>query len=387
MVDVPEVGLRPLLLRELTQDQNRLALSVCPGTRVEAAASGCVRGENGAFDDPLVGRGEAVWEGYAADPQIRLGGSSGGVVTALSLYCLQQLGVAFVTHVGQDAVQPWKNRNIVSRNRGELMRGLGSRYAASAPCLSLADIEAADGSTLFVGKPCDAAAVALVLKHKPHLRAKIAAVVSFFCAGTPSSAAAVELLREQGADPQRLQSLKFRGDGWPGRFTAADRSGREVASLSYSESWGALQRSRGLRCSLCADGMGEVADIACGDAWHRYADDGNPGVSVVIARTRRGLELVEGAQRAGYLILERVGVDAVISSQGSGSGLVRRRSEVWGRLFALRFCRVPSPEYIGIRIFCAWMRGPIWGKIRSILGTIRRAVRKKLHQRLQLHER
>ena len=378
MVDIPEVGIRPRFTRELTSEENLRALAVCPGIRVERPAVAASAEQTAAFDHPLAGHSLGVWEGWASDPQIRVGGSSGGIITALSLYCIEKLAVTSVSHVGMHHEQPWRNQNIVSRNRGDLMRGLGSRYAASAPCLSLADIEAADGSTLFVGKPCDAAAVALVLKHKPHLRAKIAAVVSFFCAGTPSSAAAAELLRKHGADPQRLQSLNFRGNGWPGRFRAVDGGGNEVASLSYAESWGALQRSRGLRCALCADGMGEVADIACGDAWHRYADDGNPGVSVVIARTRRGLEIVEGARQAGYLELEPAGVDAILASQGSDAGLIRRRSDLWARLAVLRLLRIPHPRYEGFPLLAAWMEIPLHRKLRSLFGTIVRVFRKRL---------
>ena len=378
MVDIPRVGIRPRFTRELTVDENVRALAVCPGVQVERPAVAASAEQPDAFDHQLAGGGLGVWEGWASDAQIRAGGSSGGVITALSLYCIEQFGVASVSHVGMHDEQPWKNKNIVSGNRDDLMRGLGSRYAASAPCLSLSDIEAADGRTLFVGKPCDAAAVALVLKQKPHLRQKIAGVISFFCAGTPGSAAAVDLLRKQGADPQQLQSVKFRGDGWPGRFRAVDGGGNEVASLSYAQSWGELQRSRGLRCSLCADGMGEVADIACGDAWHRFADDGNPGVSVVIARTRRGLEIVEGARQAGYLELEPAGVDAILASQGSDAGLIRRRSDLWGRLAVFRLLRIPCPRYEGFALLAGWLQIPCPRKLRSLFGTVVRVFRKRL---------
>ena len=34
--------------------------------------------------------------------------------------------------------------------------------------------------------------------------------------------------------------------------------------------------------------MGDLADVSCGDAWHLYNADGNPGLSVIVARTVRG---------------------------------------------------------------------------------------------------
>jgi coenzyme F420 hydrogenase subunit beta len=382
MVDIPDIGLRPRFSRALSAEEDETALQVCPGVQVEL--SGDVV-PDGGFEDPHAGRGLGVWEGHAADPEIRASGSSGGCITALSLYCLEKRGIDFVSHVAMHDDEPWRNRTVVSRTRDDLFRGVGSRYAPSSPCVSLDAYENSGEVGVFVGKPCDAAAVALVLKQKPQLRSNVAAVISFFCAGTPSSGSSAQLIRNNGLEPGHAGSVKYRGDGWPGRFRAIDRSGSERVSFTYAESWGELQSSRGLRCHLCADGMGEVADIACGDAWHRYADDGNPGLSVVIARTRRGLDIIEGATREGYLVLERVGVGSVLASQGSESGLIKRRSELWGRLLALRLLGVPRPQYRGFPLFAAW-RGIASGrKLRSIVGTGVRAFRKKLFERQRIN--
>ena len=44
--------------------------------------------------DPEVGYALEIWEGYAADPEIRRLGSSGGLLSALALYCLEKEGMA-----------------------------------------------------------------------------------------------------------------------------------------------------------------------------------------------------------------------------------------------------------------------------------------------------
>ncbi len=388
MVDFPHLGLRPVFARDIEPDENHRALSVCPGVRVEVDTEHAPTGYNGAkgFNDPHAGRGLAVWEGYAADPELRSSGSSGGIISALSVYCIDKLGVDFVSHVGMDPDKPWKNRNIISRTRSEVLRGSGSRYAPSSPCLSLSEIETADGKSVFVGKPCDAAAVALVLKQKPELATKVAAVISFFCAGTPSSGSVENLLHDATVEIGRVRSLRFRGGGWPGRFRAVDGSGAELVSLSYEESWGKLQSSRRLRCALCADGTGEIADIACGDAWHRHNGDGNQGLSVVVARTKRGMEIVLGAQKKGYIVLEPVSVDSVVLSQGSNAGLMKRRSEVWGRLLALRLLGVPHPQFKGFPLFSSWNRLSTRAKMRTVLGMVARVFRKKLLWRQNVNE-
>jgi coenzyme F420-reducing hydrogenase beta subunit len=53
-----------------------------------------------------------VWEGYASDPEIRLKGSTGGLCTALSLFCLEQKIAGGVIHVGSDPEKTLEKQNI-----------------------------------------------------------------------------------------------------------------------------------------------------------------------------------------------------------------------------------------------------------------------------------
>ena len=77
------------------------------------------------------------------------------------------------------------------------------------------------------------------------------------------------------------------------------------ASRTYEESWGRLvQTPRQLRCNLCPDGLGELADVTGGDAWHRR-DEGSDGISLILARTPRGADIVAAAIRDGYLDRDR----------------------------------------------------------------------------------
>jgi coenzyme F420 hydrogenase subunit beta len=125
--------------------------------------------------------------------------------------------------------------------------------------------------------------------------------------------------------------------------------------------------------------MGELADVACGDAWHLYEGDANPGLSVIVARTFRGKELVEDAARHGYVTLTRTDVESILKSQGGTKGIAGRRRAVWGRLFALRALGIPRPRYgREFRLFSAWMTLPLSQKLKSIGGTVLRAFRKRL---------
>jgi coenzyme F420 hydrogenase subunit beta len=61
------------------------------------------------------------------------------------------------------------------------------------------------------------------------------------------------------------------------------------------------------RCRLCLDATSEFADISVGDPWFKgwEADDRlRSGYSLIIARTQRGLDLLERAGADGALTLE-----------------------------------------------------------------------------------
>jgi coenzyme F420 hydrogenase subunit beta len=132
-----------------------------------------------------------------------------------------------------------------------------------------------------------------------------------------------------------------------------------------------------LRCNLCPDGLGRVADIACGDAWHHYRNDGDPGRSLVLVRTERGRAILGAAARAGYVTLERAGADDVLRAQP----LLGRRRGLFGRMAAFTLLGVPMPRYVGFSLLRSWLRCGPAEQVRSFGGTLRRAVRRGWYRR------
>jgi coenzyme F420 hydrogenase subunit beta len=337
---------------------------------------------------PAWGPVREVWEGYAADPEIRLAGSSGGAATALSLFALERGGMHGVLHTAARPDRPYLNHTVLSTTRAELLAATGSRYAPASPCDGLQRVEAAPGPCLFVGKPCDVAATQRARRLRPALDAKLGLVVAFFCAGTPSTKGTLELLRKVGVeDPARVSSLRYRGNGWPGRWTVVfrvDGGEEQTRTLSYEESWDFLQRYRQWRCYICPDHTGEFADIAVGDPWYRPIEPGEPGTSLLVARTERGVRFLREAADAGYVVLERSDPSLLPRSQPN---LLTTRGRIWASLFALRLARAPTPAYRGFPTFPFWRRRfTAMRKLRSILGTFKRVRLKGLRRRVTVRE-
>lgn len=366
MLDIPSVGRRPVGVESLPPDLKDELIAACPGARVTAPPW-----EHGPDpDEVLIGPTKQIWEGWASDPELRWAASSGGVVSALATWALEARDMALVVHTGMDPDRPWLNRTVVSTDRAALIANSGSRYTPSSPVEALQAIEESDRPCVFIGKPCDVAAVAAMRRTRPALDRNLGLVLSFFCAGTPASAASRQLSGELGfTDPGAIAELRYRGRGWPGDFSVKDDDGRS-RSLSYEESWGRLaSRQRQLRCTLCPDGLGELADVTGGDAWHRKSE-GGPGISLILARTDRGREAVLTAVADGYLQVSPSDPHKVVAAQG----LVRRRKLVLARSMALRTLLLPTPSFPGFRLTAAALQAGIGAQLKEYAGMLKRAL-------------
>lgn len=372
LTDVLDQGIRPQVSQDACTRCGE-CLEYCPGHIVDARHL-----VNTGDDDEVFGPAVEIWEGWAADPDVRKRGSSGGVLSALSLYCTEQAGMSGVAHAGMDPTEPWRTSSRISRTRDDILACAGSRYAPASPCDGLDAVAHDAGTNVFIGKPCDTAAVTKLTELRPELEEKIGVVLTHFCAGTPSSRGTISLLEEAGIKPEAAREVHYRGNGWPGGFRARNEETAAVFFMPYTKAWDSIYGHVPLRCRLCADGFGRVADISCGDAWQHFEDDGDPGRSVVVVRTERGREILAGAVAAGYVELTPGTRESVTAGQ---SNLIRKHREVFGRHLVLRIFGVPVTRFAGFGLRAMWRPLTRDDKRRAIVGTLSRVIKRALWRR------
>lgn len=383
MEDTFEHGRRPFRVAD-AQPSDGSALAICPGKGLDAPLP--EEGMRGELTGVLLrdwGPVYGVWEGWAADSGIRYAGSSGGAASALALFCLERAGMEGVLHTAAREDIPYLNETVYSRSREELAARTGSRYAPASPVEGLTSLEAQPGPSVFIGKPCDAAAVKKAAELRPGLAQKLGVTIAFFCAGTPSVAGNLALLKRVGVDdPAKVRRLRYRGNGWPGLWTVefVDADGNlQTRELTYADSWGFLQRYRQWRCYICPDHTGEHADIAVGDPWYRPVEPGEAGKSLIVARSKRGLDLILEAEKAGYLVLETKDETLLARSQPN---LLQTRGSLWGRLLTLRLLGAGAPRFRGYVFLPLWLgKLTLLQKAQSVYGTAKRVFRKGLRTR------
>lgn len=372
LFDLINDGIRPLVE---APDCNGCddCVRACPGHEIKKTGK---RHEN-AFKGLYSSWGQVIeiWEGYSTDREIRNSSSSGGLATSLALYCLEREGMGGVLHTGADPAKAWKNKTAMSRNRGELLSRTGSRYSPASPCDGLYEIEAAQKPCVFIGKPCDVTGVRKAQRLRPALDSKLGLAISIFCTGTPSTKGTLELLRHFDIDLAEIKEIKYRGKGWPGMATVRLKKDRTpVYKMTYADSWGFLQRFRPLRCHLCPDGTGELADISFGDPWHKKLNGDDDGYSLAIVRTELGRKLLHSAKDAGYIVLRRGGKDSLIESQRN---LLLNRMGMWGKLLGMRLLLAPTPKFRGFSLFSNWLGLPLRDMASTVIAASKKALEKK----------
>ena len=374
MVDVPRAGRRPLPIAGVTGDSvGGDALASCPGRRLEHPA--------GTLDDAPFG-GEwgpvlALYECWSTDPAVRHRGSSGGVVSALAAHAVTSGTAVGALQTQASKTDPLRNETVLNRTYEDIVGAAGSRYSPASPCERLDLVEHAEGPCVVVGKPCDIAAVRMAAEHRPALDRQLALTIGIFCAGTPSSAATDQLIRNLGVEPADVSQLDYRGEGWPGRFRVRTKEGT-AASMSYEESWGGtLTKHRQWRCLICPDHTGEFADLSVGDPWYRKVNRDEPGRSLVVVRTEQGRAALDAALEQGALAGHRLPLTRLPQSQ---PGLERTRGAVWARLLTMRLLGLPAPRYRGMPAFRLWWKLSLRDKITSTGGTWRRVRARRLSE-------
>lgn len=369
LVNIFNQGIRPIVDSEKCQECGG-CVEVCPGIEIIHRSF-----NNRSVPELLYEWGPVleVWEGYAADLQIRYNGSSGGAATALALFCLEKQKASGVLHIGANPESPLENVAVLSKSRAELLSRTGSRYSPAAPCEKLDWILDSSNASVFIGKPCDVVALRKSQAVNPMLDEKVSLAISIFCAGTPATKGTYEILGLLGVEPEQTEELRYRGRGWPGATTVKVKGDNGmVHQMSYEESWGNILSHYGqYRCRVCPDSTGEFADISCGDPWYRESKEDEQGWSLVVVRTERGKEILRKAMKDGYLNLKRVEPDTIPQSQ---KALLVRRRHLWGRLFMMRILGVPVPMYIGFVLFRSWLRLSSIDKLRCLAGTMKRIV-------------
>ena len=266
----------------------------------------------------VLGKIEKVFFGYSIDDNIRYHAASGGIITSLALYMLKQKVVdkVLVTRVNGFTAVP-----ILTDNENDVISAQGSIYFKTFSLRILKKLlsNLRKGKRIcVVGLPCQISAIKKVLRDF----ADKLYFISLICSHVNEIWYLQHIIEKYLPKNAKPITIGPRKDGWPGEnkifFKSNDKL--EECVIPQSKFWGflpSLNISSPLGCLLCTDHLGSKADIVAGDAWHpKFTGKNHLGVSIMIARTPKGLRLIKAAIKDEVLYAEEANLRDLLIAQG-----------------------------------------------------------------------
>lgn len=360
----------------LSEKEVPLLKQVCP------AAGNAL---NNYSDGSIWGKVKHAYLGHATDADVRFKASSGGVITALCLFLIDNHVVDGVIQTRKSSKDPRLTETIVSLTREDVLTSCGSRYTTSSPLMHIRQQVEAGKTYAFVGKPCDISALRMYQKETSDEWTKqIKYMITFYCAGQPSINANNRLLKALGCnDVKECEELRYRGYGWPGMAMARLKDGTEN-TMDYERLWmKILGRETRRICRFCTDGTGEYSDISCGDAW--FLDPAShpdfterPGRNIIFARTEEGVSLLDDAIKAGYVDVEQFDMSRSNEIKLFQPYHYTRKASLSTLKIAMRICGRDFPYY-DIGKLNKFAKGfPLKARLYRFLGTLQRIKQGKI---------
>ncbi len=302
-------------------------LEVCPGIEVDFQAL-----NEEVFsrqpEDPLLGVCCDAWLAHSSNAAFRDRASSGGALTELCIHAIE-LGVARAV-VAVDFLDddPLSAAPRLLCDEEALRGACGSKYIPVPVGSVLSQIRDAEGAVVFVGLPCHIHGLRKAMKGDRSLSEKVVLAFGLACGMVPSRCASEFFLSRHGIDCRDVRHLAYRGQGWPGKIsiTLADGQTRSLARrpprtkplsiVTHMAAFG-FHHFHPWRCLTCPDRTAELADVSFSDPYlPELLGTDIHGRTLVLLRNPRARDLIEGAARAGRIVLERLDPGKVRLSHG-----------------------------------------------------------------------
>ena len=340
--------LEPQEISPLSNENLNKIKKVCPGVLVEGLPKNEIN-KNSKFD-LIWGYYHSLFYSWSTDSKIRFQSSTGGLLNGLSLYLLESKIVDFVLHTGTDPQKPMRSISKYSRNKSELLSsGSCSRYGPSSPLDKFHEALNLNQPFAFVGKPCDISAIRQMSKTDGRVNESCKYLLTLVCGGFGEFTKSQDFIESFNVKEENLEIFRYRGNGNPGKMYIKTDTGEEY-DKDYNSFWGEESTWRvPFRCKICPDAIGESADVAALDTWPGGSPKGeDEGFNAAIARTQKGLELLNNAIDAGYIKKgNRLNIEEISDFQPHQ---VKKKQAVFARHQGMKKNNLPTIETNGLRI-------------------------------------
>ncbi|PIR41818.1 MAG: hypothetical protein COV30_01340 [Candidatus Yanofskybacteria bacterium CG10_big_fil_rev_8_21_14_0_10_37_15] len=291
----------------------------------------------------LIGNYKKIFVGHTTDESIRRNGASAGIVSGMQLYLLDKNMIDGAVTLRMRKDKPYLTEPIIATTKQEILEGAQSKYATSPVNQILSQMPGPYKSLSYTGLPEQIASIRKLQALNHESVKSINYILGIFYGESYGFSAIKSVLRSHGVrDIDQIKSLAYREGEWPGHMKIKLKNGKIISIPKLHANY--LIPSHITPYSLYqVDYTSELADVSVGDAWAPSYEKRGEGWSVVIARTEKGLELIEKMMSENFLKLKEISPEELIEMHSHGLDLKKRGAFI--RITKRREKGLPVPEY------------------------------------------
>lgn len=286
--------------------------------------------------------------GHSTNDDLRYNCTSGGLVTQLLIFALENNLIDGVLVARMKEDNPLESEAFIARTKDEIISASKSKYCPVAANLALKQIMKEDGRFAVVGLPCHLHGMRKAEKIYKSLEKKIVLHIGLLCSHMVNFTGTEFLLEKNQIKKQNVKKLSYRGSGWPGGLSVETKGSSDLniplfgTWYSYWPVFSSFFFTP-ISCTMCPDQAAELADIACGDAWFPELKEDKIGESVIIARTKVGKNLLDLAEAEKAIKIRNTSYEKVEKSQAVN--LVFKKHDLKARLILRKYFGKVTPRY------------------------------------------
>ncbi len=291
-----------------------ICAKVCPGSSVKFDRLNLeIFGKKA--ENVLIGNYHKCYTGYSNDKQIRYNSSSGGLVTQLLIFALEEkiIDGALVARMNNE--NPLESEPFIARTKEEIVDASKSKYCPVSVNVALEKILESKNGEKFavVGLPCHIQGIRKAEKINKKLKEKIVLHIGLFCNHVPNFWSIKILLKRLDVKEEDIAKLDYRRDGRPGYLKIYKKTGGIIRTNFWSFIGSYFFYPT--RCLMCSDAVCELADISFGDAWLPELSEDKIGTSIVVSRNMVGDDILQNMKLLNNINLDIVNHEKIVQSQ------------------------------------------------------------------------
>lgn len=250
----------------------------------------------------------------ALDYKTRFHGASGGTVSSLLIFMLENkiIDGAIVTQFKK--TNPLEVETIIATSKGEILNAKSSKYCPVHMDSILTQLKEFKGKVAIVGLPCHLQTIRRIERKLSWVKDKIVFHIGLFCSGSKDSNALNYLLKSNNFDINGITKFSYRDDGCLG-YVKAEYTNKSI-SVPYEQAYSKLHSYfKPERCLSCIDHFAYLSDISIGDIdCEPYCND-KIGSNSVIIRSVIAKDIFEEAIKNNVIQAKIIPITEIVRSQ------------------------------------------------------------------------